>query len=384
MKNYTFPWTQKLLDLNLKVYLVGGCVRDQLLNKEPKDLDYLVIGATLDEIESLISEFGKVDQVGKSFGVIKLQANGEEFDIAIPRKDKKIGDGHKGFTVDTQNITLEEDLFRRDFTINSIAMDIKTFEYIDPYNGILDIQMEILRMTNPDAFADDALRILRCIQFASRFDFKIHKDTIKLIIENIHLLKDLSAERITLELDKIFEKGNIYNGFFLLQELNIIEILTGKNYFVVYEDIINKIKTRFDFYYALFHNENLEFFKNKLKLDNDVCISIFALKELSEKELHADNFENRFDLFKFTNKNCDILNTGLCNNFQDYIKEFNEGKYPKTRSELAINGNDLLAIGYEGSNIKLMLDKCIKLVLDNFPNNKELLIKEASIPGLTI
>lgn len=163
----TYTFIDKLLDQNLGVYIVGGYVRDHILNKENKDIDFLVTGISINNLESLLKTFDlKVDNVGASFGVLKLK--NIDIDIAVPRKETKVSAGYTGFEVETENVTLEEDLFRRDYTINSIAISLKDGSIIDPYNGLIDLENKIIRMTNPNAFIEDPLRMLRGVQQISR------------------------------------------------------------------------------------------------------------------------------------------------------------------------------------------------------------------------
>lgn len=178
----------------MKTYLVGGCVRDYLLGIEPKDVDYVVVGSTPAEMRSL-----GFSQVGASFPV--FLKNGEEY--ALARTERKTGVGYHGFDVDfNKNITLEEDLLRRDLTINSMAMDIDTREIIDPYGGRLDLVHGILRHTSA-AFADDPVRVLRTARFVARYGFDVHPDTLALMRKVVVEINAVPRERIWAE----FEKG---------------------------------------------------------------------------------------------------------------------------------------------------------------------------------
>lgn len=174
-----------------KVYLVGGCVRDFIINKNfgnIKDYDVEVHNLTLDEVENyLIKSFIKYSKVGKSFGVFKVKTdNGTEFDISLPRKDSKKSSGHCGFDVKIDPyMGIQEALKRRDFTINAIAIELCTnygfidFCYHDYYGGLVDLKNRILRMVDPETFGDDPLRVLRGIQFAGRFGLTVDPETFK-------------------------------------------------------------------------------------------------------------------------------------------------------------------------------------------------------------
>ncbi len=146
----------------MKTYLVGGAVRDSLLGQQPGDRDWVVVGATQTEMESL-----GFKAVGKDFPVFLHPDSGEEY--ALARTERKSGRGYRGFVVDADpSVTLEEDLQRRDFTINAIARDEETGELVDPWGGVRDIEQRVLRHVGP-AFVEDPLRVLRAARFMARF-----------------------------------------------------------------------------------------------------------------------------------------------------------------------------------------------------------------------
>ena len=162
----------------MKIYLVGGAVRDRLLGIEPGDRDYVVVGTTPEEM--LAQGF---KPVGRDFPVFLHPKTGEEY--ALARTERKSGRGYRGFVVDTDpSVTLEEDLQRRDFTINAMAQD-DAGNLIDPYGGADDIQARLLRHVGP-AFAEDPLRILRAARFMARFaplGFRVAPETMALMKE---------------------------------------------------------------------------------------------------------------------------------------------------------------------------------------------------------
>jgi len=213
------PFKQEIEKLGGKIFSVGGAVRDKFLGKDSKDLDILITGIPMDKLERLLTKYGKVDAVGKSFGVIKFVPKGatDDIDIAIPRTEQKVGDGHKGFDVKSDHeLPIEDDLKRRDFTINAIAKDVNG-NLIDPYNGQDDLRNKIIRVVNPEAFADDPLRMLRGVQFASRFGFTIEPHTMDLIKQNAPKIKEIAGERMFIELEKIVTKGDKKVGAQLLK-----------------------------------------------------------------------------------------------------------------------------------------------------------------------
>ncbi len=202
--------------------LVGGCVRDELLNIEPKDFDVEVYGIEPNKLKKILDAFGKVDAVGEAFTVYKI---GNDLDVSLPRRERKTGRGHKGFAVEGDpNMSFAEAAKRRDFTINAILKDVLTGEIVDCYGGQADIKNKILHVVSKETFAEDSLRVLRAAQFAARFDFTIDAKTAE-ICRAIDL-KDLPKERIWGELEKLLlkaEKPSI--GLRWLYELNVVEQL---------------------------------------------------------------------------------------------------------------------------------------------------------------
>ncbi len=186
-----------------RAMLVGGCVRDELMNIEPKDWDVEVYGIEPPKLREILNNFGEVNAVGEAFTVYKV---GQDLDVALPRRERKIGRGHKGFVVEGDpQMPFEEAAKRRDFTINSILKDVLTGEIIDCFNGRADIEDKILRIVSKETFAEDSLRVLRAAQFAARFEFEIEPETIE-ICRTIDLT-DLPKERIWGELEKLLLKS---------------------------------------------------------------------------------------------------------------------------------------------------------------------------------
>jgi tRNA nucleotidyltransferase (CCA-adding enzyme) len=217
-----------------KIYEVGGAVRDKYISPilPDKDKDYLVTGIPLEELCSLLDRFGKVDLVGRSFGVIKFlpskRFDGQHvFDIALPRKEYSTGPGHKDFKVEYDHtLKVEDDLLRRDFTINAMAEDLSTGQLVDPLNGRKDIKRRLIRITNPNSFQDDPLRMLRGIQFAARFEFELEKETLLSLKENANLISTISPERIQEELNKLLLKAKYPSaGFRLMQQVGLLEMI---------------------------------------------------------------------------------------------------------------------------------------------------------------
>lgn len=180
----------------MKIYLVGGAVRDKILGRKPKDLDYVVIGATPEEF---LQKYPTAILIGKYFPVFQVPGVGE---FAFSRKERKVGPGHADFEVYCDpSVTLEEDLSRRDFTVNAIAQD-EDGNFIDPFGGIASVWARRLIPTTI-AFKDDALRAFRAARFSAQLDFSIHD----VVFDYIDEISDedyaaLPAERVCEELRK--------------------------------------------------------------------------------------------------------------------------------------------------------------------------------------
>lgn len=199
------------------LYLVGGAVRDKLLGKEVHDEDYCVTGITSEDFEKL---FPEAYLRGKFFGVYDL--DGKEF--AMARKERKSGIGHKEFDIEIENsITIEEDLERRDITINSIAEEVLTGKLIDPFNGIEDIKNKIIKSTS-NSFKEDPLRVYRVARFAAIFDFEVDENTIEMMKMLKNELNTLSKERVFTEFKKALASNKPSKFFNILRKAGVLDI----------------------------------------------------------------------------------------------------------------------------------------------------------------
>ncbi|MEC8623657.1 MAG: multifunctional CCA tRNA nucleotidyl transferase/2'3'-cyclic phosphodiesterase/2'nucleotidase/phosphatase, partial [Bdellovibrionota bacterium] len=205
----------------MNIYLVGGAVRDKILGETPTDLDYVVVGATEKEMEKK-----GFKRVGKAFPVFIHPKTGSEY--ALARKEIKKGKGHKAFIFEfTPNVTLEEDLIRRDLTINAMAMDEESKEIIDPFKGQKDLKNKVLKHVSPH-FIEDPLRVLRVARFHARFpEFSIAPQTLELMTKITHSgeLKTLSSERVLEELSKAFLAPKPYLFFETLEKCQALKEL---------------------------------------------------------------------------------------------------------------------------------------------------------------
>lgn len=217
---------KKINKMGGKLYYVGGYVRDELMKVNPKDIDLCVVGLTPENFKNM---FPKAFLKGDFFPVFQLNNH----DFAFARRETKIGIGHKNFTFETENVTIYDDLARRDFTINSIAKDVLTGEIIDPFNGQKDIENKIIRATS-NHFNEDPLRVYRGAQFATRFNFRINEETKKMMKLMKSELYSLSSERVFTELRKALKSDTPSTFFNILRELDLLKV-----HFKEIEDLID-------------------------------------------------------------------------------------------------------------------------------------------------
>jgi len=217
-----------LKEHHARVVVVGGSVRDHFLQLPIKDYDVEVYGlATLDALASILVQYGSVNLVGKSFGVLKFSYEGEEYDFSFPRREFKVGEGHRGFDVEVDgNLDFKSAARRRDFTVNALGYDVQSREFLDPFDGIKDIKAKKLRHIDNETFLEDPLRVYRAVQFSARFGYVLAKETLvlcrKMVVEG--MLEELAKERIYEEWKKLLLKSSKPStGFELMRTLGILE-----------------------------------------------------------------------------------------------------------------------------------------------------------------
>ena len=251
----------------MRIYLVGGAVRDQLLNIPVVDKDYLVVESSPQEMLDL-----GFKPIGKDFPVFLHPETKEEY--ALARTEKKVGIGHKGFTFyASPEVTLEQDLERRDITINAIAVD-ENNKYLDPFNGIDDLKKNVIRHVS-SAFEEDPLRVLRVARFKAKLNsFTIHEKTYDLMNRIVRSgeINNLSAERMMMELKKGFEEEHAFSMLEVLNDCGAIDYIFPK----------------------------IEFKNNKYKIQKVLHASHHLCKSASNKRLllfllAANSIENNID-----------------------------------------------------------------------------------------
>ena len=205
-----------------RVYYVGGYVRDRILGAPNKDVDVEVHGITPQTLESILDNLGTRMEMGSSFGVYGLK--GFDIDIAMPRQETATGRGHKDFKVEVDPfIGTRKAAMRRDFTCNAMMEDVLTGEVIDHFGGLEDLKQGILRHVSDESFPEDALRVLRCAQFAARFQFTVAPETTALC-RGLDL-SYLPRERIFEEMRKALLKAEKPSIFFeVLREMDQLEV----------------------------------------------------------------------------------------------------------------------------------------------------------------
>lgn len=190
--------------------IVGGAVRDAALGHAPKDIDIEVHGSTIDRLAQAFRNEGyQVDEVGKQFGVLKVSKKGvvSDLDVAVPRRENKIGAGHRGFEVSHgDTMTVAEAAERRDFTVNAILFDPNCQAMVDPHDGAADLKSGVLRHVS-DKFSEDPLRVLRGVQMAGRFGMELHPDTASLCRDLRPEFATLATERVQEEWAKLYTKS---------------------------------------------------------------------------------------------------------------------------------------------------------------------------------
>jgi tRNA nucleotidyltransferase/poly(A) polymerase len=368
-----------------KIYQIGGAVRDELLYKVSKDLDILVVGLEMTKLAKTLEEFGKTNMVGKSFGIIKFVPEGEteEIDISVPRVDEKsTGKGHKDFVVKLGgDITLQQDQLRRDFWMNAIAKDIDTGKLWDmDGKGLTDIQKKQVRMISPTAFEDDPLRMLRAVQFASRFSFTIESETLKEIQKNARTITTVSADRFQEEFRKMYDKSDKPSiGVNLLYTTHLMKHIFSKAVGVA-TMIDNIPKGNFPTFLAImighaYGNQTKSILQKVMRLSNkdanaaqDV-INWATLGRTTDK-IKVVEFVDR--LSPDGQKSIDAFEVArMGKTLTDILK-----RYPvKSLKDLAITGRDLLPLKIKGKMIGTTLQYALKIALNSGKNDKKFLLR---------
>ena len=276
----------------VKVYQVGGSVRDMVLERPPHDLDYVVVGATVKEMEDL-----GFKQVGKDFPVFFFFFTKDEY--ALARKEIKTGDKHTDFEfVFDPSISLEDDLQRRDFTCNALAYDVDKNQMVDLVGGVKDIQNKIIRHVNSEHFIEDPLRVLRMCRFAAQLDFEIAPETMRLATKMVKagMLNHLTAERIWKETEKALASENFYKYIKTARDCGALSIILPE------VDKLWSIPERVDYHPEGNSGAHTMLVLQKYKGNNPIINFALLLHDIGKTETPQDilpahhNHEKRGDL----------------------------------------------------------------------------------------
>ncbi len=205
-----------------RLYRVGGCVRDTLLGLTPKDVDFCVTGMVKKHFKEL---FPAAKECGKAFPVFLLTLDGKKAEVAFARTERKVAAGYCGFKVSCKpKVTIEDDLYRRDTTVNSMAQDCLSGEIIDPYGGREDLSRKLLRATS-EHFSEDPIRALRLAGQAARLGFKVEPGTLVMAAKVADELKGEAPERMLAEMSKALQEATAPASFFkVLAETGLLQV----------------------------------------------------------------------------------------------------------------------------------------------------------------
>lgn len=287
-----------------RLYLVGGALRDKLLKREKHDEDYCVTGVSKEEFEKL---FPKAYKRGKFFNVYDI----DKKEFALARSEIKTGIGHKNFNIISgKEITIQQDLARRDITINSMAQDIISGKIIDPFDGRKDLKNKIIRATTK-AFKEDPLRVYRVARFAAELEFKVEKETIKMMTSLKNELNTLSKERVFEEFKKALAANKPSIFFEILKNAEVLDV-----HFKEIFDLIGSIQPKEYHPEGDSYNHTMIVLNKSAKLTDDLQIRFSALvhdigKGITPKEVlphHYGHDKNGVELVEKLGRRIGIPN----------------------------------------------------------------------------
>ena len=406
-----------------KGYIVGGAIRDILLELKPKDVDFAT-NLSYETLKTLFSEYTP-KETGKSFGVLRIRINNIDYEIAKFRKDI-YGKEEKVAFVDE----IKNDLVRRDFTINAMAYNQKE-GIIDLYNGQKDIENRIINFIGnaEERIIEDPLRVLRAFRFMSRLNFSLSENTIEAIKKQKSLLKNIPEERITMEFSKLLLGENIKNTLTLMKDTGVLELIIPE-FKATYDfnqcnphhnldlfnhiiNVVSKVPADLELRYsALLHDiakpivqtfdeKGIAHYKTheivgadmardiltRLKLPVKLIDTVVEIikkhmvlyKDITDKKfnelLSEMGYDNLWRLIEHSiadnsSKNNEVVSTE--NDLHERLKRAVEKQMQVTVNDLAINGKDLIELGFNGKEIgeikKELLDKYLS---EEIQNNKE-------------
>ena len=406
-----------------KGYIVGGAIRDILLGLKPKDVDFAT-NLPYEILKTLFSEYTP-KETGKSFGVLRIRINDIDYEIAKFREDI-YGKEEKVTFVDE----IKNDLVRRDFTINAMAYN-ETEGIIDLYNGQKDIENKVINFVRnaEERIIEDPLRTLRAFRFMSKLNFSLSKNTIEAIKNQKSLLKNIPEERITIEFSKLLLGENIKNTLTLMKDTGVLEIIIPE-FKATYDfnqcnphhnldlfnhiiNVVSKVPADLELRYsALLHDiakpivqtfdeKGIAHYKTheivgadmardiliRLKLPVKLIDTVVEIikkhmvlyKDITDKKfnklLSEMGYDNLLRLIEHSiadnsSKNNEVVSTE--NDFHERLKRAVEKQMQVTVNDLAINGNDLIELGFAGTEIgKVKGELLDKYLSEEIQNKKE-------------
>ena len=211
--------------LGAELFLVGGTVRDVLLEQRPLDLDLSAVGAFRDFVSSLAQQLGGQVVARSQFGTAKLDVGGMTVDFAIARKESY---SYPGALPTVAPGTVDEDLARRDFTINAMAISLSAGSWgtlVDPFRGRQDLRRGLVRVLHTRSFVDDATRILRAVRYAQRLDFRLESKTQQMLTRDVGYLDPIKGDRVRHELERIFQEELAVSMIRMAQQLGVLSAI---------------------------------------------------------------------------------------------------------------------------------------------------------------
>lgn len=390
MKNIKLPDDVRMIlnrfhENGYEAFIVGGCVRDSLLGDEPKDYD-ITTNALPTQVEQLFSDL-KVIETGIRHGTVTVIINKEPYEITTYRTDVKYSD-HRHPDEVRYALTLGEDLSRRDFTVNAMAYDEEN-GLIDSFNGVNDLNEGIIRCVgDPDTrFNEDALRILRCIRFASRYGFRIEKNTESALFRNRELLRYVSVERIATEFNEIItsNKANEYLSRYRIIFETVMPQLEDLDFSLVGK-VNRRLYMRISALFVLDDSLSAVGMLRHMHYSNKIIDEVSTLLDHVDSPLETDYDIRRMffeigikatnDLLSLKKTRGDDLDYGM---IRKRIRELRKSFI--ARDQMNINGDDLMILGYRGREIGQILDDLYEQILrDEIKNDHEELMK-ATLKG---
>ena len=395
----------KIDEYGYEAFIVGGCVRDYILGIEPNDYD-ITTNANPNTIIDIFKDF-KIIKTGIKHGTVGILIDKNIYEITTYRIESEYECNRRPKSVEfTSNIV--DDLKRRDFTINAMAYNYKK-GLIDKFGGVLDLKNKIIKTVgNPDKrFNEDGLRIIRAIRFSAKLGFNIEEKTLNSIYKNYHIVKNISVERITEEVNKIIISENPQN-IILLYKVRIFKALGisynfDNNEYLDLEKQLKIIRLIDELDYKLLMLQYIINLKIKDYKQDDYIVNILKYSNKTKSSINSlmeymfinENNLNRVDIKYILNKIGHSTFKRILNlksiyyskvlnetdkNIEEYIKIIDDiinNKECYTIKDLKLDGNDLKEIGYKGYEIGQSLNYLLEEVIKNPKiNRKNILIKK--------